>query len=134
MMPKRVTITQLHNIFAHTNYEYLHKMIKTRMVTGYDLDENSVSEFCKACIKAKMSQKPFPKVSTGEKAQAYGDKVVCDLWEPAKVKALTGECYTMNFQDKYTHEECKATSKMRAYQATQRLGRSYNTKTKEYDD
>ena len=29
---------------------------------------------------------------------------------------------------------CKATSKMRAYQATQRLGRSYNTKTKEYND
>ena len=27
---------------------------------------------------------------------------------------------------------CKATSKMRAYQATQRLGRSFNTKTKEY--
>ena len=26
---------------------------------------------------------------------------------------------------------CKAMSKMRAYQATQRLGRSYNTKTKE---
>ena len=30
--------------------------------------------------------------------------------------------------------DCKATSKMRAYQATQRLGRSYNTKTKEYND
>ena len=29
---------------------------------------------------------------------------------------------------------CKATSKMRAYQATQRLGRSCNTKTKEYRD
>ena len=29
---------------------------------------------------------------------------------------------------------CKATSKMRAYQATQRLRRSYNTKTKEYSD
>ena len=29
---------------------------------------------------------------------------------------------------------CKATSKMRAYQATQRLGKSYNTKTKEYND
>ena len=29
---------------------------------------------------------------------------------------------------------CKVTSKMRAYQATQRLGRSYNTKTKEYSD
>ena len=30
--------------------------------------------------------------------------------------------------------KCKATSKMRAYQATQRLGRSSNTKTKEYRD
>ena len=29
---------------------------------------------------------------------------------------------------------CKAMSKMRAYQATQRLGRSYNTKTKEYSN
>ena len=30
--------------------------------------------------------------------------------------------------------KCKAMSKMRAYQATQRLGSSYNTKTKEYND
>ena len=29
---------------------------------------------------------------------------------------------------------CKAMSKMRAYQATQRLSESYNTKTKDYSD
>ena len=34
----------------------------------------------------------------------------------------------------YQEAFCKATSKMRAYQATQRLGRSCNTKTKEYND
>ena len=75
------------------------------MITGYDLDETSKPEFCKVCTEAKMSQKPFPKVSTGEKAIAYGDKVVCGLWGPARVKALSGEHYMMNFQDKYTHEE-----------------------------
>ena len=70
-------------IYAHMNHDYLQKMIKTRMITGYDLDETSKPEFCKSCTEAKMSWKPFPKISTGEKAKTYGDKVVCNLWGPA---------------------------------------------------
>ena len=76
---KRVTITQLHKIFAHANHDYLRKMVKNRMITGYELDENSVPEFCKPCIEAKMPRKLFPKVSTAPKAETYGEKVVCDL-------------------------------------------------------
>ena len=45
-------------------------------------------------------------------------------------EAAAFSVYTQNLIPSH----CKATSKMRAYQATQRLGRSCNTKTKEYRD
>ena len=52
------------------------------------------------------------------------------MWPQFKLKGTQQR--TLGLMD--LHHRCKVTSKMRAYQATQRLGRSYNTKTKEYNN
>lgn len=83
---KRVTITQLHKILAHENHNYIRRIVKNGMITGFDLDENSVSEFCQPCVEGKIKRRPFPRIATGKKATAYGDKIVSDLWDQRKSK------------------------------------------------
>jgi hypothetical protein len=101
---KQISINELHRRMGHVNHEDLHRMIEKGMVTGVNLDTSSKVEFCKSCIKAKATRKPFPKESKSE-YKAYGDKVVTDVWGPAPVKSLGGKSYYLLFIDLSSHEE-----------------------------
>ena len=90
---------------GHINYDDLRRMVKDGTVEGIELDEDSKPEFCTTCVQAKATRKPFPKLSTSERAKRYGEKVVSDLWGPSPVKSLGGKEYSICFQDQYTHEE-----------------------------
>ena len=65
---------------------------------------DSKPEFCEACVKAKADRKPFPKKSEMVHTK-YGDKVVADLWGPARVKSLGGKKYYFLFKDLASQEE-----------------------------
>jgi len=79
---KALTITQLHRLMGHVNYDDLRHMVNKGLVTGVELDPNSKPEFCDVCVRAKVTRKPFPKHSTHDGIKAYGDKVVSDVWGP----------------------------------------------------
>jgi hypothetical protein len=79
-------------------------MVENGMVTGINLDMSSEPEFCKACIKAKVTHKPFPKESK-TKYKSYGNKVVSDVWGPASVESIGGNHYYNLYQDQRSYEE-----------------------------
>ena len=89
---------------GHVNHEDLQRMVEKGMVTGVNLDLSSKPDFCKTCVKAKATCKPFPKESKTE-YKSYGDKVVADVWGPAPVKSIGGKEYYLLFQDLFSHEE-----------------------------
>ena len=89
----QISITDLHRRMGHINHDDLKKMVKEGLVKGIDLDLTSTPDFCKTCIEAKATRKPFPKKSTTEKFDAYGDKVMADVWGPAEVESLGSTIY-----------------------------------------
>ena len=90
---------------GHINHDDLRRMVKDGMVDGIELNLDSKPEFCTTCIQAKATRKPFPRLSTSERATCYGQKIVSDLWGPSPVKSLGGKEYSICFQDQFTHEE-----------------------------
>lgn len=89
---------------GHINHDSLLKMVKDGMVTGVEVDLNSKPDFCETCIKAKVDRKPFPKKSKTVYTK-YGEKVVADLWGPAKVTSLGGNRHYFLFKDLSSWEE-----------------------------
>ena len=101
---KQMSISEFHRRMGHVNHDDLRRMVEKRMVIGIDLDLSSKAEFCETCIKAKATRKPFPQESKTE-YEAYGDKIVSDVWGPAQTKLLGGKHYYLLFKDKFSHEE-----------------------------
>ena len=79
-------------------------MVDGGMVTRVNCDMSSKPEFCTACIKAKATHKHFPKESQTV-YKSYSDKVVSDVWGPAPVQSIGGNCYYNLYQDQSSHEE-----------------------------
>ena len=101
---KLMSISELHCKMGHRNHDDLCRMVKQGMVTGIEVDLDSKPKFCKACIKAKADRKPFPKKSETVYTK-YGEKVVSDLWGPARVESLGGKKYYFLFKDLCSCEE-----------------------------
>ena len=76
-------------------------MVTSGTVTGVDLDTTMEPEFCEACIKAKAMHQPFLKENFTE-YKAYGDKVVGDVWGPARVMSLGNKSYVFIIKDLYS--------------------------------
>jgi hypothetical protein len=101
---KLMSISDLHRKLGHINHNDLRKMVKAEMVTGINVNLDSKPEFCEVCVKAKAEQKPFPKKSETAYTK-YREKVVSDLWGPAKVESLGGKKYYFLFKDLSSPEE-----------------------------
>src|SRR6266850_5187943 len=133
----RITISELHRKMGHINHDDLRHMVQNGTVTGIDLDMDSKPEPCPTCIEAKATRRPFPKLSTSDRAKSYGDKVVSDLWGPAPTATIKGKKYYLAFQDQFTHEEriyflhkkSEAFSYYKIYEAWVKMQREANIKT-----
>jgi hypothetical protein len=89
---------------GQVNHEDLWHMVENEMVTGINLNMSLKPKFCKDCIKAKATCKPFPKESKTE-YKSYGNKVVSDVWGPASVESIGGNRYYNLYQDQCSHKE-----------------------------
>lgn len=101
---KQMSIDELHKQMGHVNHDDLQCMVEKGMVTGIDLDMSSKPRFCETCVKAKATQKPFPKESVTEH-KTYGDKVIADIWGPVPIKSIRGKEYYLLFEDLFSCEE-----------------------------
>ena len=102
-----VAFTQLkswdtwHQILAHINPGVI-KMLKTQnLVTGMDVDTNSATTQCVACIQGKQHVQPFSK-RTEDTASQIGDLIVSDVWGPSNIEGPAWERYFYSFTDAKT--------------------------------
>jgi hypothetical protein len=129
---KCVLIDELHHQMGHINHDDLLEMVCKGVIEGIDLDVNSKPSFCEICVQAKAARKSFPKKSENNMSyKAYREKVMADLWGPAKVESLEKKKYLLLLQDKSSHEECpyflatkgEALSRYQCYEAWGRTQR-----------
>jgi hypothetical protein len=64
---------------------------------------DSKPEFCEPCVMAKSAMVLFPQKSD-TRTEKYGERVHWDLWGPASVTNLDGNCYIATCTDDHTHE------------------------------
>jgi hypothetical protein len=101
---KKISISELYQQMGHINHEFLWCMVENGMVTSINLNMSSKPEFCESCVKARVTCKPFPKESK-TKYKSYSNTVVSDVWGPASVESIGGNCYYNLYQDQSSHEE-----------------------------
>ncbi|KAJ3828413.1 hypothetical protein F5880DRAFT_1443771, partial [Lentinula raphanica] len=78
---------------GHVNFETCEEIVKKKLVDDLpEVDLTNLRPFCEVCAKAKAVRRPFPKESRTEYLN-YGDKVVSDLWGPARHKSLGNSEY-----------------------------------------
>ncbi|KAJ3742764.1 hypothetical protein EV360DRAFT_25499, partial [Lentinula raphanica] len=78
---------------GHIGFKTCEEIVKNKLVDDLpDVDLTNLRPFCEVCAKAKSTRHPFPKESHTE-YKNYGDKVVTDLWGPARTKSLGNSFY-----------------------------------------
>ena len=80
----KMSISKAHWKFGHIAHTAVKHAVPNRLVTGIEVDYESVPEFCDSCAKAKSNTHPFPQESN-TCAKEYGERVHWDLWGPAAV-------------------------------------------------
>ena len=86
------TLDDLYCKLRHIGYQNLLEITNNSSISRIDIDFPTEPKFCTACIQGKAQWKSFPKESQTEYTK-YGEKTVMDLWGPAQVELLGGNCY-----------------------------------------
>lgn len=96
---RRLTWDQWHHRYGHIGMTALRQLQKEGLVSGLEIDESSIpSKTCEACIQAKQTHKPFPKEAEN-RSEIPGERIVSDVWGPARVTSIGGWNYTISFID-----------------------------------
>src|SRR6266508_4358749 len=77
----------------------LRQLDREGLVSGLEIDQSLIpSQTCEVCIQAKHAHQPFPKEAEN-RSEIAGERVVSDVWGPAKVKLIGGWSYYISFID-----------------------------------
>jgi hypothetical protein len=80
-----VSVMELHRHMGHIAHARGCKLVVEGLVTRIALDPNSWEEHCEACIYARTTRQPVPKLRVSEQAKQFGDEIHTDMWGPAPV-------------------------------------------------
>ena len=80
-----VLIMELHRHLGHIAVESTRKLVTSGTIIGVKLDTNSPEMDCDACIYARATRLPIPKVRISPPAQAFGDEIHTNVWGPATI-------------------------------------------------
>ena len=78
------------------------KLVTDGLVTGIALDSSSWEEHCEACIYARATRQPVPKLRVSTQAKAFGDEIHTDVSGPAEVATRAGRRYFVTYTDDAT--------------------------------
>ena len=80
----------------------LHCISKEGIVDGLSIDQSTMpSNTCEACIQAKQTHKPFPREAEN-RSQEPGERVMSDVWGPARVESIGKWTWYISFVDDCT--------------------------------
>jgi hypothetical protein len=69
------------------------------MVEGLEIDESTIpSHSCEPCIQSKLAHRPFPQEASN-RSQKPGERVIGDVWGPARTKSIGNCSYYISFTD-----------------------------------
>ena len=95
----KLTWDQWHTRYGHIGFSALKQLQKENLVNGLDIDQTSQpSASCEACIQAKQTHKSFPKEAEN-RSEMPGERVVSDVWGPARVTSIGEWRYYITFID-----------------------------------
>lgn len=97
-----VSIMELHRHMGHIAPASIRKLVKGGLVIGLALDPNSREEHCEACIFARATRKPVPKVRVSPQAKQFGDEIHTDIGGPTRVATRSGRRFYITFTDDAT--------------------------------
>jgi hypothetical protein len=98
-----VLIMELHHRLGHIAVESTRKLVTSGAIVGVELDTNSPEMDCNACIYARTTRLPIPKVRISPPAQAFGDEIHTDVWGPATISTCQNQRYFITFTNDATH-------------------------------
>ena len=93
------TWDQWHRRYGHISIATLRQLDKEGLVNGLKIDQSSIpSQSCVACIQAKQAHQPFPQEAEN-RSVIPGERVISDVWGPARVVSIGGWKYYISFSD-----------------------------------
>ena len=97
-----VSVMELHQRMGHIAPAIACRLVEDGLVTGLTLDPDSKEEHCDACIYARTTRQPVPKLRISEQASNFGDEVHTDVWGPAPVSTCHSCQFFITFTDDAT--------------------------------
>ena len=97
---------QWHRRYGHISISALERLDRENMVDGLKIDQSSIaSKSCDACIQAKQARKSYPQEAE-HRSQTPGERVMSDVWGPARKESIGRWKYYISFTDdctRYVH-------------------------------
>jgi transposase InsO family protein len=101
-LAETLTVMELHRRLGHIAISSARKLVESGAVTGIKLDPASQEAACDACIFARATCQPVPKVRISPPAQNFGDEIHTDVWGPSITPTCQGQKYFITFTDDTT--------------------------------
>jgi transposase InsO family protein len=93
---------ELMSVMEHIAPASARALVEKGLVTGIKLDPNLREGDCDACIFARATRRPVPKVRVGPQAQNFGEEIHSDVWGPSQITSKGGRRYFITFTDDVT--------------------------------
>ena len=113
---------ELHCRFGHIAPSVARQLADRGLVSGLIFNNSKDGgTFCELCVYGKATRKPITKEHVGEHAGNVGNIIWSDIWGPAPIPTLGGQCYYVMFTDDhsrltYLYSLCQKSSTFEAYQ------------------
>jgi len=90
-----------HQRFGHLNEKQLKDIVRNELVAGVSIPRTANLTFCEACVKGKLSRKPFKPVGEIQSTRKL-QLVHSDVCGPMHTESIGGRKYFVTFIDDYT--------------------------------
>ena len=97
-----ISVLELHCRLGHIAVLSARKLVESSTIVGVNLDPSSEGGDCDACIFARTTCLPVPKVRISPPTQNFRDEVHTDVWGPTTVATRQGHQYFIMFMDDTT--------------------------------
>jgi gag-polypeptide of LTR copia-type/Zinc knuckle len=97
-----ITAMELHHRLGHISVNTACKLVESSAVRGIKLDPNLQESPCDACIFARATCLPIPRLCISVPAKHFRDEVHTDVWGPSSIPTWQGCQYFTSFTDDCT--------------------------------
>ena len=94
---------ELHRCFGHIAPSVACQLADRGLVSGLIFDDSKDGgTFCELCVYGKATCKPIAKECVGQHAGNVGNIIWSNIWGPAPIPTLGGQCYYVTFTDDHS--------------------------------